>query len=292
MHGTISNQPQVRLGAGIGLRLPHLAALASGDTPPLPPGLWFEVHAENFMVDGGPRLEALQAVAARWPVSLHGVGLALAGSHMAPRAHVQRLRRLCDLVAPVLLSDHLAWQRVDHGSGVRWHVPDFLPFPRTRRALALTIGNVARAQDLLGRRLLIENPSHYADVGGHQMAEHEFLGELAQASGCGLLIDVNNIHVSAHNLGLDAALLVDQFPAAAIAEIHVAGHRADAGSDLLIDSHDAPVAAAVWALAARLLARTGPLPLLLERDAALPALADLLDEARVAATLLEQADAG
>ena len=296
MHGTISHGPPVRLGAGIGLRLPHLASLASGDAPALPPGLWFEVHAENFMVDGGPRLEALQAVAARWPVSLHGVGLALAGSRMAPRAHVQRLRRLCDLVAPVLLSDHLAWQRVDHGPhkarGARWHVPDFLPFPRTRAALALAIANVARVQDLLGHRLLIENLSHYADLGGHDMPEHEFLGELAHASGCGLLIDVNNIHVSAHNLGLDAERLVDQLPAAAIAEIHVAGHRADAGSTLLIDSHDAPVAAAVWALAARLLARTGPLPLLLERDAELPPMAELLAEARLAANLLEQAHAG
>jgi hypothetical protein len=211
---------------------------------------------------------------------------------MAPRAHMQRLRRLCELVSPVLLSDHLAWQRVDQGSGARWHVPDFLPFPRTRKALALLIGNVARAQDLLGRRLLIENPSHYADVGGHDMAEPEFLGELAHASGCGLLIDVNNIHVSAHNLGLDAGRLVDQLPASAIAQIHVAGHRADTGSALLIDSHDAPVSAAVWALAARLLARTGPLPLLIERDAALPPLSDLLDEARLASALLEQADAG
>lgn len=289
VHGTF-HQPAVRLAAGIGLRLPHLAELAAGAAADLPPGLWFEVHAENFMVDGGPRLAALQAVAARWPVSLHGVGLALAGTRMAPRAHLQRLRRLCDTLAPVLVSDHLAWQRVD-GGGACWHVPDFLPFPRTRKALALTIDNLARAQDMLGRRLLIENPSHYADIGGHDLPEHEFLGALAQATGCGLLVDVNNIHVSAHNLGLDAGWLVDQLPVASVGEIHVAGHRADAGSDLLIDSHDAPVATPVWALAARLLARTGPRPLLLERDAELPPLADLLTEARVAAACLEQSNA-
>ena len=293
MHGTLETRRPVRLGAGIGLRLPHLAEVAAADPagPDWPDGLWFEVHAENFMVDGGPRLAALLAVAQRHPIALHGVGLSLAGTRMAPRAHVQRLRRLCDLIAPALLSDHLAWQLADHAGG-RWHVPDFLPFPRTRAALAQTIGNVARTQDALGRRLLIENPSHYADIGGHDMPEHAFLAELAQATGCGLLVDVNNIHVSAHNLGLEAFWLVDQLPAGAIGEIHVAGHRADSASRLLIDSHDAPVAADVWALAARLLARTGPVPLLLERDGALPPLPDLLAEARVAAVLLDAAHAG
>ncbi len=293
MHGTLDHRPSVRLGAGIGLRLPHLAELAANDgaSAALPDGLWFEVHAENFMVDGGPRLAALLAVARRHPISLHGVGLALAGTRMAPAAHVRRLRRLCDRVGPVLVSDHLAWQLVDHAHG-RWHVPDFLPFPRTKAALALAIANVARIQDALGRRLLIENPSHYADIGNHDMPEHAFLGALAQATGCGLLIDVNNIHVSAHNLGLDAGWLVDQLPACAVGEIHIAGHRPDAESGLLIDSHDAPVAPDVWGLAARLLARTGPRPVLLERDADLPPLADLLLEARVAAGLLDAADAG
>jgi uncharacterized protein (UPF0276 family) len=283
MHGRMHNRPAVRLGAGIGLRLPHLAPLAAGDVP-VPDGLWLEVHAENFMVDGGPRLAALLAVAERHPISLHGVGLALAGSRMAGPAHLARLRRLCDLVQPCLVSDHLAWQRIG-----RWHVPDFLPFPRTRTALALTISNTNRAQDQLGRRLLIENPSHYGDVGGHDMPEHEFLAELALASGCGLLVDVNNIHVAAENLGLDAHWLVDQLPAEAVGEIHVAGHRADTDGRLLIDSHDAPVAGPVWALAARLLARTGPRPLLVERDAQLPPLADLLAEAAQAATLLAEA---
>jgi uncharacterized protein (UPF0276 family) len=290
MHGTLAAGRPLRLGAGIGLRLPHLAALADCTAPALPPGLWFEVHAENFLVDGGPRLAALLAVARHHPISLHGVGLALAGTRMAPRAHLQRLRRLCDRIGPVLVSDHLAWQVVGAG-GAPWHVPDFLPFPRTRAALALTIANVARAQDAIGRRLLIENPSHYGDVGGHQLAEHDFLGELALATGCGLLVDVNNIHVSAHNLGLDAGWLVDQLPAGAIGEIHVAGHRPDAAGSLLIDSHDAPVAPDVWALAARLLARIGPRPLLLERDADLPPFVDLLAEARIAAGLLERIDA-
>lgn len=287
MHGMIDHgrPARLRLGAGIGLRLPHLAEVAEGSST-LPDGLWFEVHAENFMVDGGPRLAALLEVARQHPVSLHGVGLAVAGTRMAPRAHLQRLRRLCDAVQPALVSDHLAWQLVGKGDA-RWHVPDFLPFSRTRKALAQTIANVCRAQDGLGRRLLIENPSHYADVGGHDLPEHEFLATLADASGCGLLVDVNNIHVSAANLGLDAEWLVDQLPAGAVAEIHVAGHSQDESSPLLIDSHDAPVSAPVWALAARLLARTGPLPLLVERDSELPPLADLLAEARLGDQLLD-----
>ncbi|MEI6418936.1 MAG: DUF692 domain-containing protein [Sphingomonadales bacterium] len=293
MHGTFKtcDAARPRLGAGIGLRLPHLAALAAGRQPALPAGIWFEVHAENFMVAGGPRRDALLVVAQDHPISLHGVGLALAGTRMAPRAHLQRLRRLCDLVSPVLVSDHLAWQRVDL-AGARWHVPDFLPFPRTHAALALCIDNIDRAQDALGRRLLIENPSHYADIGGHDMPEHAFLAGLADATGCGLLVDVNNIHVSAHNLGLDAEWLLDQLPAEHVGEIHVAGHRADSGSTLLIDSHDAPVAAPVWALAARLLARTGPRPLLLERDAELPPLTELLAEAQLATLLLDRAHVG
>lgn len=292
MHGRLPDR--LRLGAGIGLRLPHLAelsaTLAAGGNTTLPADLWLEVHAENVMVAGGPRLDALCAVAAHHPISLHGVGLAVAGTRMAPRAHLAQLRRLCERVQPALLSDHLAWQQVDHDGG-RWHVPDFLPFPRTRAALALVIANVARAQDVLGRRLLIENPSHYADVGGHELPEPAFLAELADATGCGLLVDVNNIHVSAHNLGLDGDWLVDQLPADAIGEIHVAGHRSDPGSNLLIDSHDAAVSPPVWRLAARLLARTGPRPVLLERDADLPPLAELVAEALVAAELLEAVDA-
>ncbi len=293
MHGTRSpdaGRQRVPAGAGIGLRLPHLAGLASGAVAVLP-GLWLEVHAENFMVPGGPRRAALIAVAARHPVSLHGVGLALAGRQPPARAHLAGLRRLCAAVNPVLLSDHLAWQRLPG-----WHVPDFLPFPRSRERLAFAIANVARVQDALGRQLLVENPSHYGDTGGHAMTEAAFLAELVHNTGCGLLVDVNNLHVSAHNLGLDAAALVDALPAQAVGEIHVAGHRCDAGGALLIDSHDAPVAPAVWALAARLLARTGPRPVLIERDAALPPWADLLAEAAIAnrliAASMARADAG
>jgi hypothetical protein len=276
----------VLAGAGVGLRLPHLAALASGAAP-APSGLWVEVHAENFMVAGGPRRAALIAVAARMPISLHGVGLALAGRHPPPRAHLAALQRLCAAVKPALVSDHLAWQRLPG-----WHVPDFLPFPRTRARLAHAIANVARVQDALGRQLLVENPSHYADIGGHALPEAAFLAELVAATGCGLLVDVNNIQVSAHNLGLDAAALVDALPADAVGEIHVAGHRADAGGALLIDSHDAPVADAVWALAARLLARTGPRPLLVERDGALPPWPCLLAEAARGSQLLAAAARG
>lgn len=291
MHGTLfatggRGNALMLAGAGVGLRLPHLAAVASGAAA-VPPWVWLEVHAENFMVAGGPRRAALIAVATRAPLSLHGVGLALAGRQPPPRAHLAALRRLCAAVNPALVSDHLAWQRLPG-----WHVPDFLPFPRTRARLAFTIANVARVQDALGRQLLVENPSHYADTGGHAMPEAAFLAELVAATGCGLLVDVNNIHVSAHNLGLDAAALVDTLPAEAVGEIHVAGHRADPGGALLIDSHDAPVADAVWALAARLLARTGPCPLLVERDGALPPWPELLAQAAPANRLLAAAAEG
>ena len=267
--------------AGLGFKSQHLEeALACGAE-----GLWFEVHAENYMVDGGSRLRALDALRDRHPVSLHGIGLSLLSPDAPEPDHLRRLAALVERTRPAAVSDHLAWSR---WRGV--HLHDFLPFPRTRQALARTAGNVARVQDAIGQRLLIENPSLYADVGGHELAEPEFLAELARHTGCGLLVDVNNVYVSAVNLGFDAGAYLDALPGNAIGEIHLAGHSRDPDptSPLLIDSHDAPVSEAVWRLYERLIDRVGSRPTLIERDDHVPAFAELMAERQRSHDLLAE----
>lgn len=257
--------------AGLGLKPVHYEeALASSAA-----GLWFEVHPENYMVDGGPRLAWLEAIRLEHPLSLHGVGLSLAADEAPDVGHLARLKALADRFEPFVMSEHLAWSK----RGDVYH-PDLLPFPRTRAMLARVIDNVSRAQDALGRRLQIENPSLYLALEGHELGEVEFLTELARATGCGLLVDVNNVFVSANNLGFSAEAYLDALPAEAIGEIHVAGHLPDPeyGAALLIDSHDAPVSEPVWALHRRLVARVGPRPTLVERDGNIPAFAELMAE--------------
>jgi uncharacterized protein len=267
------------LTAGLGLKPAHFdAALACVE-----PGLWFEVHPENYLVDGGPRLVWLQAIRARHPVSLHGVSLSLAADAGPDPAHLARLAALADRIEPALVSEHLAWSA---WRGV-YH-PDLLPFPRTREALARIAGNIGRTQDALGRRIAIENPSHYLRIEGHEHEEIEFLKQLSHQTGCGLLLDVNNVFVSARNLGFSAEAYLDAFPGEAVMEIHLAGHSHDPnlGAALLVDSHDAPVAPEVWALYQRLVARIGPRPTLIERDDNLPAFDALLAERARAHALL------
>jgi len=257
--------------AGLGLKPLHYDEALAAEAD----GLWFEVHAENYMVEGGPRLAWLEAIAAGKPLSLHGVGLSLAGEEPPDPVHLARFRGLIDRFQPFRVSDHLAWSTAD-GS----YYPDLLPFVRTRTALARIRDNVSRAQDALGRPLLIENPTHYLALRGHDLAETDFLVELCRRAGCGLLLDVNNVHVSAHNLGFDAGRALDAWPADLIGEIHLAGHGPDPnlGQALLIDTHAAPVAETVWRLYTRLIDRIGPRPTLIERDDALPSFADLMAE--------------
>ncbi|MDE1917499.1 MAG: DUF692 domain-containing protein [Sphingomonadales bacterium] len=257
--------------AGLGFKLEHLDEALTARNP----GLWFEVHAENYMVDGGPRLRALLALAGRFPISLHGVGLSLASVEPPSPDHLRRLRQLTDRVEPAAVSDHLAWQKWEGA-----HHSDFLPFPRTREALAITADNVMRVQDALGRTIMVENPSLYVDLPGHELDEAGFLAELAGRTGCGLLVDVNNIYVSAANLKCSAEARVDAIPAGIVGEIHLAGHRPDPDpdSDLLIDSHDAPVSDPVWQLYQRLIDRIGPRPTLIERDDDIPPFTQLMAE--------------
>lgn len=267
------------LSAGIGLKPEHyeeaLAASAGG--------LWFEVHPENYMADGGAGLAWLDRIAERHPLSLHGVALSLAADAPPDPEHLRRLRRLVDRVKPALVSEHLAWS-MWRGA---YH-PDLLPFPRTREALDRIADNVARTQDSLGRSIAVENPSHYVRIEGHELGEIDFLTELARRTGCSLLLDVNNVFVSASNMGFDAQAYLDAFPADLVGEIHLAGHEADEalGSGLLIDSHNAPVADAVWALYERLVHRIGTRPTLIERDDALPPFAVLMAERSRAAACM------
>jgi uncharacterized protein (UPF0276 family) len=240
-------------------------------------GLWFEIHAENYMVDGGPRLAMLEALRRHRPLSVHGVGLSLAGAEEPDRDHLARLKLLVDRFEPFLVSEHLAWSR--HGET---SFPDLLPFPRTGEALAIIARNIDIAQEALGRQILVENPSLYLQLEGHEWPEPLFLAELVKRTGCGLLVDANNIFVSANNLGFDPLSYLDALPRGTIGEIHLAGHAPDPvlGQSLLIDSHDAPIAEEVWDLFDRLLALCGndrP-PVLIERDDNIPRFQELLAE--------------
>jgi len=259
------------LSAGLGLKPQHYeAALACRAD-----GLWFEVHPENYFVAGGPRLAWLEAIRARHPISLHGVALSLAADAAPDAAHLARFAALAERIQPALVSEHLAWS-----SWRGAYQPDLLPFPRTTEALRRIADNVARAQDVLARRIAIENPAHYLHLDGHAWDEIDFLAEIARRSGCGLLLDVNNVYVAARNLNYAPEDYIDAFPGELVMEIHLAGHTPDPnlGSALLIDSHDAPVAPEVWALYERLIARIGARPTLIERDDRLPEFDILLAE--------------
>jgi uncharacterized protein (UPF0276 family) len=267
------------LDAGLGLKPQHYDAALACSTA----GLWFEVHPENYMVAGGPRLAWLEAIRSKHPVSLHGVALSLAADAEPDPAHLKRLTELARRVEPALISEHLAWST--------WrgaYHPDLLPFPRTTEALTRIADNISRTQDALRRRIAIENPSHYLKLDGHEWNETGFLQELARRTGCGLLLDVNNVYVSACNMGYSAEEYIDSFPGKSVMEIHLAGHAPDPnlGAALLVDSHDAPVAPEVWALYERLIRRIGARPTLIERDDKLPAFDVLLAERDHAAAVL------
>ena len=271
--------------SGLGLKPEHHdAALACAAE-----GMWYEVHAENYLVAGGPRLRLLEAIRAAHPLSLHGVSLSLAGDAPPAAAHLQRLAALVRRIEPALVSEHLAWST---WNGV--HVPDLLPFPRSNDALRRIVSNIDQMQSVLGRRVAIENPSHYLRIDGHAWDEIGFLTELVRRTGCGLLLDVNNVYVSSCNLGFDAFAYLDAFPGDSVMEIHLAGHTLDPalGASLLIDSHDAPIAPEVWGLYRHLVERIGARPTLIERDGNVPAFEALLNECQLAATELHRVAEG
>jgi uncharacterized protein (UPF0276 family) len=255
--------------AGLGFKPQHFSeALASPAV-----GLWFEVHAENYMVDGGPRLAMLEQLRRERSLSLHGVGLSLGSADEPDRGHLAALKRLVDRFEPALVSEHLAWSRFDGRS-----FPDLLPVPRTNQTLACLSANIGRVQDVLGREILIENPTHYMPLTQHSWSETSFLRELARRSGCKLLVDVNNVAVGANNVGFDAAQWLSEIPGKLVGEIHLAGHSIDAGGELLIDSHDEPISQKVWDLYEGFIADVGARPTLIERDGNVPSFDELMAE--------------
>lgn len=249
--------------AGTAFKPQHFADIAAL----APPRGFFEVHAENYMGAGGPPHAMLEAIRADHALSIHGVGLSIGGEDPLDRAHLARLKRLCDRYQPESFSEHLAWS--SHGGEF---LADLLPLPYTRESLARIADHIDQAQTALGRAMLLENPATYLTFGESEIPETEFLRELARRTGCGLLLDVNNVFVSAHNHGFDAADYLAAFPMARVEEIHLAGHfrYATKEGDILIDTHGAHVANAVWTLYASVIARSGPIPTLIEWDNAVP----------------------
>ena len=266
--------------AGIGLRTPHVARVRA-ERPPI---AWFEVHSENYFVDGGPALAALDAIRAEYPISLHGVGMSLGSADSLDAGHLARLKRLAERIEPAAISEHLCWGRIDGQ-----HLNDLLPLPLTEEALALVCDRVDAVQAALGRPLLVENVSTYLRFGADVIAEWDFVAAVAQRTGCKLLFDVNNVYVNAVNHGFDPFAYLAAIPGEAVAEIHLAGF--DASEACLIDTHGARVAPPVWALYRATIDRYGPKPTLIEWDTDLPTLDVLRDEAAIAQSILEQADA-
>ena len=265
---------------GIGLRSVHVADVIATR----PAVAWLEVHAENYMASGGPTLAALERIRESYPVAIHAVGLSLGSADPLDARHLRRLRALVERIQPALVSDHLSWSSL----GGRY-VNHLLPLPYTDETLHLVCDHVAQAQDALVRRLLVENPSSYLRFRESPIPEPDFLADVVRRTGCGLLCDVNNVYVSACNLGLDPVAYLDALPVDAIEEFHLAGHSVnDAdGVPVLIDDHGARVAPEVWALFAQVLARSGPRPTLIEWDANIPELSVLVDEARRADAVME-----
>ncbi len=257
--------------AGIGLRTAHLRQIAAA----APPVGFLEIHAENYMGDS-PAVALLERIRRDAALSVHGVGLSLGSAEGLDKRHLLKLKAVVDRFQPELVSEHLAWS-VSEGA----YLNDLLPLPYTEEALAVVTANIDLAQQTLGRRLLIENPSRYLRFAASVIPEEEFLAELVRRTGCGLLCDVNNIFVSCHNTAGDPLRWLDAIPADAVGEFHVAGHAVnDAdGRTMLVDDHGSPVHGAVWRLLAEAVARIGRRPVLVEWDTDVPALDVLLAEA-------------
>lgn len=265
---------------GVGYKPQHFRALMEDPGPVT----WLEIHAENYMGHGGRPQAQLRALQERFALSVHGVGLSIGGEGPLDKDHLARVKALVDRTSPASFSEHLAWST--HGTEF---LNDLLPLPYTEETLSRVAAHIDEVQDSLGRRMLLENPSSYLAFAESTWNETDFLAELTRRTGCGLLLDVNNVFVSATNLAYSPQGYIDAFPLEAVGEIHVGGHDEDAddhGEALLIDSHGKPVADPVWALLEYTLAKAGPRPVLVEWDNDVPDWPVLRAEAKRAADIL------
>jgi len=269
--------------AGVGLKPEHYKEILATN----PDIGWFEVHPENYMGAGGPPHRYLTEIRDRYPLSLHGVGLSIGSSHRPDRHHLQRLKGLIERYQPGQFSEHLAWSTHDEG-----FLNDLLPLPYTPETLNTVCEHIDEVQSFLGQTMLLENPATYVVFTESSIDEIDFLSEISKRTGCGLLLDVNNVYVSCTNHRRDPAAYLDRFPLAHVGEIHLAGHAEDiddAGDRLLIDAHDRAVLAAVWQLYERLIARSVPIPTLVEWDNNIPDWPTLFSEAQAAQNILQRA---
>jgi len=255
-------------GFGLGLRPVHYPAILESR----PGGIdWFEILTENYMVPGGRPLRTLERIRSDYPIVMHGVSMSIGSTTPLDRTYLRELTELARRFEPAWISDHLCW------TGRRpTNLHDLLPLPYTQEALDHVAARVSRVQDVLGRQLVLENPSSYVAFRNSTMTEWEFLSELAAKADCLLLLDVNNVYVSARNHGFDAIEYIDAMPAHRVRQIHLAGHTVL--PHCIIDTHDAPVCDAVWALYGYAIRRLGPVPTMIERDDAIPPLEELIAE--------------
>jgi len=270
--------------AGVGLKPQHYRTII--ETSPMIG--FFEVHAENYMGEGGPPHRWLEQIRSRYPLSVHGVGLSIGGSRPLDRAHIGRLKSLLQRYSPQLFSEHLAWS--SH-YGVFFN--DLLPLPYTLATLGRVVEHIHQSQEMLGRRMLLENPSSYVSFEESTLSETDFIREVQKRTGCGLLLDVNNVVVAAANLGWDPFAYVRAFPLDQVEEIHLAGHKREAdehGDPLLIDTHDRPVGDEAWRLYRAVIELAGPIATLIEWDTDIPSWNALQDEAVRAESVMRTVD--
>jgi uncharacterized protein len=272
----------LQAGVGVSFKQEHLPQILADRGP----CLFFEVHAENYMGDGGRPHQALRSVRRDHPVTLHGVALSLGGAGRLDREHLKRFRKLVDLYEPALVSEHLAWSTHDGA-----FLSDLLPVPYTHEVLARVVDHVDEMQVAVGRRILLENPATYVRFRHSTLSETEFLGEVVRRSGCGLLLDLNNVCVSSLNHGYSAQEYLADLPLRQVDELHLAGHvgQGEGPNLVVIDSHDGPVGPTVWRLYEHVVSRTGPLPTLIEWDSDIPSWEVLAQQAATARSFQEQA---
>jgi uncharacterized protein (UPF0276 family) len=277
--------PTLPAAPGVGYKPQHYASIIDDPAPVA----WLEIHAENYMGDGGRPLAQLRHLAERFAMSVHGVGLSIGGEGPLDPDHLARLKHLCDWLQPASFSEHLAWSTHDSA-----FLNDLLPLPYNAATLARVCDHIDQLQDTIGRRMLLENPSSYLAFAASDLSEPDFLHQVARRTGCGLLLDVNNVFVSATNLGFSPQGYIDAFPLALVGEIHLGGHdedHDDHGAPLLIDSHGRAVVDPVWALLDYTLAKSGPRPVLIEWDNDVPDWPTLAAEATRAAAALARVPA-